>query len=125
MWYQHAIVCAKHFANIVLYHLQEGKNLYMKEEIELNKTWISLLSEVIIQILSMLSPGVVKMLHSVIRRQMESNLWSSKCSSALSPGVLNIPYWVISGADWVKIYRQKLRRKIVIYVSQLALGYRQ
>ena len=43
MWYQHAIVCAKHFANIVPYHLQEGKNLYMKEEIELNKTWISLL----------------------------------------------------------------------------------
>ena len=47
MWYQHAFVCAKHFANIVPYHLQEGKNLYMKEEsslnFELSLTWICLL----------------------------------------------------------------------------------
>ena len=40
MWYQHAIVCAKHFANIVPYHLQEGKNLYMKEEIELKQKYL-------------------------------------------------------------------------------------
>ena len=73
----------------------------MKEKIELNRTWISLLSDVIIQILSRLSPGVVKMLHWVIQRQMESNFWLSKCLSALSPGVLNIPYWVILGADGV------------------------
>ena len=73
----------------------------MKEEIELNKTWISLLSDVIIQTLSMLLPGVVRMLHWVIQRQMKSNFWLSKCLSALSPGVLNIPYRVISGADGV------------------------